>query len=52
MWQAFYRKWENVTRTALAPGLLGLIPELERFTPPAEVFDKSVYSAFHDGVLH
>ena len=32
--------------------LLGLIPELERFAPPAEVFDKSVYSAFHDGRLH
>jgi nicotinamidase-related amidase len=52
MWQAFYRKWKNVTRSTLPPDILGVIPELERFAPPGELFDKSVYSAFHDGRLH
>ena len=52
MWNAFYKKWENVTRESLPPEFLLLIPPLERFAPPAEVFDKDRYSAFHDGRLH
>jgi nicotinamidase-related amidase len=51
-WQAFYRKWETVTRARLDLELLRLIPELQRFTPPCEVFDKLVYSAFQGGRLH
>jgi nicotinamidase-related amidase len=52
VWQAFYEKWRDVTRATVNAELLRLIPELERFAPPAEVFDKAVYSAFHDGRLH
>jgi nicotinamidase-related amidase len=51
-WHAFYEKWDKVTRDTLDPTLLELIPELTQFAPPAQVFDKSVYSAFHDGRLH
>jgi nicotinamidase-related amidase len=52
MWNAFYRKWEDVTRDHLDTNYLRLIPELEKFTPTAAIFDKLVYSAFHDGRLH
>ncbi len=31
----------------LDPGLLDLVPELARHTPPAAVVDKSAYSSFH-----
>lgn len=51
-WHVFYLKWSNVTRESLDRDAIRLIPELERFTPPATVFDKSVYSAFYDGRLH
>jgi nicotinamidase-related amidase len=51
MWREFYRKWPKVTRQRLAPEYLELLPALRRFTPPAVVFDKFVYSAFADGRL-
>jgi nicotinamidase-related amidase len=51
MWREFYRKWPQVTRHRLGPENLELVPELRRFTPPATVFDKLVYSAFADGRL-
>jgi nicotinamidase-related amidase len=52
MWRSYYRKWANVTRDTIDPQILSLMPELQRFTPPAMVFDKMVYSAFADGRLH
>ena len=51
-WARYYEKWPEVTRTKLDPRLLHLMPELERFVPPAAVFDKMVYSAFANGRLH
>jgi nicotinamidase-related amidase len=45
-WQAYYRKWPMVTREHLDADLLDLVPALRRYAPPAQVFDKSVYSAF------
>jgi nicotinamidase-related amidase len=52
MWRTYYRKWPEVTREKIDPRILGLMPELCRFTPPAATFDKMVYSAFADGRLH
>jgi nicotinamidase-related amidase len=52
MWNAYYEKWRIATRDKLPPELLDLMPELQRFVPPAKVLDKSVYSAFADGTLH
>jgi nicotinamidase-related amidase len=52
MWRTYYAKWPLATRSALDPSLLRLLPELESFVPPADVFDKSVYSAFATGALH
>ncbi len=52
VWQAYYRKWTNVTRHRLDLSLLNLVPALERYVPPAQVFHKMVYSAFATGELH
>ena len=51
-WVDYYKKWRETTRERLDPRLLNLMPELERFAPPAGVLDKRVYSAFADGRLH
>jgi len=52
MWRAYYRKWSNITRDRLEPRVLELVPELQKFVPPASVIDRMVYSAFGGGKLH
>jgi isochorismatase family protein len=46
MWRAYYQKWSQATREHLDERLLDLMPDLQRFAPPAAVFDKLMYSAF------
>ncbi|MFC0410844.1 cysteine hydrolase family protein [Roseomonas elaeocarpi] len=43
-WLEYYRRWSSMTLEALPPGTERLMPELERFVPPAAVVDKTVYS--------
>jgi nicotinamidase-related amidase len=43
-WSRYWTKWAEMTRDQLDPALLGLIPELARFCPPAQVIDKRVNS--------
>lgn len=50
-WRQFYRKWRNVTQENLNPALLDLLEPLGQFAPPAQVVDKSRYSAFADSDL-
>lgn len=45
-WQAYYRRWRQVTREFLDPALLELMPPLAALVPPARLLDKPVYSAF------
>jgi nicotinamidase-related amidase len=45
-WRRYYAKWRHATREHLDPLLLKLVPTLEQFTPPADVVDKTRYSAF------
>jgi nicotinamidase-related amidase len=53
IWQAYYKKWEALTRERIPDeSLLDLVPSLGRFVPPAHVFDKFVYSAFATRALH
>ena len=51
-WQAYYEKWRDVTLDVIEPALIELVPELQKFTPPAEHFNRTTYSAFADGRLH
>ncbi|KQR69291.1 cysteine hydrolase family protein [Rhizobium sp. Leaf341] len=50
-WKAYYEKWRNMTREALEPGMLDLMPELAPFAPPARIYDKPVYTPWFAGDL-
>jgi nicotinamidase-related amidase len=50
-WARYYQRWESVTGEALGPEAVRLVPILERFVPPAQMIDKSVYSPWTEGQL-
>ncbi|GAA0254042.1 N-carbamoylsarcosine amidase [Methylorubrum aminovorans] len=43
-WRRYYDHWPKMTLDALGPEMVDLVPSLIRFTPPAKVVDKLVYS--------
>ncbi|MEA2876720.1 MAG: hypothetical protein QOF14_1916 [Hyphomicrobiales bacterium] len=45
-WQRYYERWNRATREHLDPGLIELLPPLAKLVPPAQVIDKTRYSAF------
>jgi nicotinamidase-related amidase len=51
MWQRYYSRWRKTTREHLDPALLELLPPLAAMCPPAQVIDKSRYSAFSNPAL-
>lgn len=51
-WRRYYERWPRMTLTALPPGLIDLVPELQVFTPPAWVIDKRLYSPWTITDLH
>lgn len=50
-WRRYFRRWAEMTRAAIDPALLDLVPSLARLVPPAVVIDKHVYSPFVEGAL-
>ena len=44
MWRHYYERWASMTIDQIGPEMVGLVPELAAFVPPARVFDKHVYS--------
>ena len=50
-WQRYYRRWQDMTLERIEPELLGLVPSLARWTPPATIVDKRVYSPFVERAL-
>lgn len=50
-WRRYYARWRDLLRGRIDPRLLELVPPLAALAPPATVFDKPVYSSFHDGAL-
>jgi nicotinamidase-related amidase len=51
-WKRYYERWRSMLRPELDPGLLDLLDPLSRYTPPAPVFDKTVYSPWWQTDLH
>jgi nicotinamidase-related amidase len=51
MWQRYYRRWSIATRQQLDPGMLELLPPLAKLCPPAQIIDKTRYSAFTEPQL-
>ena len=52
MWRHYYERWGSMTIDQLGPEMIGLVPELARFVPPARIFDKHVYSPWTGSDLH
>lgn len=50
-WRRYYAKWRHATLEHIDPALLTLVPELNEFAPPADVVDKTRYSAFANSEL-
>ena len=50
-WRRYFERWQDLTRQNIDPQLLELVPELQELVPPAVIFDKRVYSPFHDSRL-
>jgi nicotinamidase-related amidase len=46
-WRRYYERWSSVTMEKLGPEMVGLLPQLAAFVPPAAVIDKQVYSPWH-----
>jgi nicotinamidase-related amidase len=51
-WVDYYAAWPRMRGDTIAPELLELAPSLARFTPPARMFDKPVFSPWWSGELH
>jgi nicotinamidase-related amidase len=51
MWQRYYRRWQAATREQLDPALLELLAPLAELCPPAQIIDKTRYSAFAEPTL-
>lgn len=43
-WRPYYEKWSVMTRERLPKEMFDIVPELARFRPPGQVFDKTTYS--------
>ena len=51
-WVDYYAAWPRMRGDIIAPELIALAPSLQRYTPPARVFDKAVFSPWWSGELH
>jgi nicotinamidase-related amidase len=45
MWRHYYERW-------VGPEMIGLVPDLAKFVPPARTLDKHVYSPWTGSDLH
>jgi nicotinamidase-related amidase len=52
MWRHYYERWGSMTIAQLGRDMVGLVPELAEFVPPARIFDKHVYSPWTGTDLH
>lgn len=52
MWRRYYERWASMTIDRIGATMVGLVPELAEFVPPAKIFDKHVYSPWAGSDLH
>ena len=50
-WKTYYERWADMTLEALPAEAVELVDPLPRFTPPARVIDKAVYSPWSAAAL-
>jgi nicotinamidase-related amidase len=51
VWARYWQRWADLTLSRMPAQLTDLVPELARFSPPAAVIDKRVYSPWTDAGL-
>lgn len=51
MWRRYYEKWRSVTLEEIDPAMVEIAAELARYSPPAVIIDKTVYSPWIQGRL-
>jgi nicotinamidase-related amidase len=52
MWRHYYERWASMTIDQIGSDMIGLVPDLMKFVPPAKIFDKHVYSPWAGSDLH
>jgi nicotinamidase-related amidase len=52
MWRHYYERWGSMTIDELGRELIGLVPDLAHYVPPARLLDKHVYSPWTGSDLH
>jgi nicotinamidase-related amidase len=52
MWRHYYERWASMAIDQIGPEMVGLVPDLAQFVPPARTFDKHVYSPWIGSDLH
>jgi nicotinamidase-related amidase len=52
MWKHYYERWGSMTIDQMGVEMIGLVPDLAKFVPPARTFDKHVYSPWTGTDLH
>lgn len=50
-WQRYYERWQEMTLEQIERELLEIVPALRRYSPPARIIDKHVYSPFMEPPL-
>ncbi|CCV05737.1 Isochorismatase hydrolase [Mesorhizobium metallidurans STM 2683] len=50
-WRRYYQRWASMTLEEIGPEMVGLLPSLARYCPPAAVVDKHIYSPWFEGEL-
>lgn len=50
-WRRYWERWASITLENLGEERVELLPELQVFVPPAQVFDKAHYSPWTDARL-
>jgi len=52
MWRHYYERWASMTIDQIGSDMIGLVPDLMKFVPPAKIFDKHMYSPWAGSDLH
>lgn len=52
MWRHYYDRWASMTMVRLGRDMIDIVPALARYSPPARVVDKHVYSPWTGTDFH
>ncbi|MEI9413781.1 cysteine hydrolase family protein [Mesorhizobium sp. Cs1321R2N1] len=50
-WKRYYERWASMAIENVGPEMVGLLPALAAYCPPAAIIDKHIYSPWFEGHL-